>query len=87
MLDLYNSINDTNYQNVDGLEVNTLKNAIYVSMKNDISFLIDCNMNLYEHQSTCNPNMPLRGLLYFAQLYNKYISRHKLNIYSTNLKK
>lgn len=87
LLDLYNSINGTNYQNEDDLEVNTLKNAIYVSMKNDISFLIDCNMNLYEHQSTYNPNMPLRGLLYFAQLYNKYISRHKLNIYSTTLKK
>lgn len=28
--------------------------------KNDLSFLIDWNMNVFEHQSTYNPNMPLR---------------------------
>ena len=33
-------------------------------------------MNLYEHQSTWNPNMPLRGLLYFAELYERYINSH-----------
>lgn len=87
LLDLYNSINGTTYQNEDDLEVNTLENVVYLSMKNDLSFLIDCNMSLYEHQSTYNPNMPLRGLLYFAQLYNKYIKRHNLNIYSTHLQK
>ena len=31
-------------------------------------------MNLYEHQSTWNPNMPLRGLFYFAELYERYIN-------------
>ena len=51
-------------------------------MKNDLSFLIDSSMNLYEHQSTENPNMPLRGLLYFAQLYDKYITKHQLNLFS-----
>ena len=51
------------------------------------SFLIDCNMNLYEQQSTFNPNMPLRGLLYFAQLYNKYIAKHNVNLYSSVVQK
>lgn len=87
LLDLYNGVNGTNYQNPDELEVNTLENVVYLSMKNDLSFLIDCNMNLYEHQSTYNPNMPLRGLIYFAQLYNKYISQHNINIYSSTLQK
>lgn len=87
LLDLYNSVNDTQYQNVDDLEVNTLENVVYVSMKNDASFLFDCNMNLYKHQSTYNPNMPLRGLLYFAQLYSKYIAKYNLNIYGTRLQK
>lgn len=84
LLELYNGVNQTNYQNVDDLEVNTLENVVYITMKNDLSFLIDCNMNLYEHQSTVNPNMPLRGLLYLAQLYNKYIAKHNLNLFSTS---
>lgn len=87
LLDLYNSVNGTNYQNEEELEVNTLENVVYLSMKNDLSFLIDCNMSLYEHQSTYNPNMPLRGLLYFAQLYNRYISSHNVNVYSSTLQK
>ncbi len=85
LLDLYNGVNDTNYQNTDDLEINTIENIVYLSMKNDLSFLIDCEMSLYEHQSTYNPNMPLRGLLHFSQLYNKYIERNNLNIYSTTL--
>ena len=39
-------------------------------------------MNLFEHQSTINPNMPLRGFLYFARLYEAYLSKHRVNIYS-----
>lgn len=69
LLDLYNAVNQSDYTNIDDLEVNTLDDAIYLSMRNDISFLIDGTMNLYEHQSSSNPNMPMRGLLYFAKLY------------------
>ncbi len=87
LLDLYNSVNHTNYQNVEDLEVNTLENVVYMTMKNDLSFLIDSSMSLYEHQSTENPNMPLRGLLYFAQLYNKYIAKHNLNLFSSTPQK
>ncbi len=84
LLDLYNCINHTEYDNADELEVNTIKNVVYITMKNDMSFLIDSNMNLYEHQSTYNPNMPLRGLLYLAQLYNKYIKKNNLNLFSSS---
>ena len=87
LLDLYNGVNHTDYQNVDDLEVNTLENVVYMTMKNDLSFLIDSSMSLYEHQSTENPNMPLRGLLYFAQLYNKYVAKHNLNLLSSTLQK
>ena len=58
----------------EDLEINTLENVIYLKMKNDLSFLVGASMNLYEHQSTWNPNMPLRGLLYFAELYERYIN-------------
>ena len=87
LLELYNSVNDSDYQNPEDLEVNTLEDVVYISMKNDKSFLIDCNMNLYEHQSTYNPNMPLRGVLYFAQLYNKYVKENRLNLFSSTLQK
>ncbi|MCI8853570.1 MAG: hypothetical protein HFI31_00855 [Lachnospiraceae bacterium] len=44
-----------------------------MGMKNDLSFMVDAVMSLYEHQSTWNPNMPLRGLIYFAKLYQIYV--------------
>ena len=55
------------------LEINTLENAIYMSMKNDLSFLIDARLSLYEHQSTYNPNMPLRDLFYISSEYQKMV--------------
>ena len=73
-LDLYNALNGTDYKDPDALKVTTIENVIYITMKNDISFLIDTEMNLYEQQSTFNPNMPLRGLMYFAQLYQENIT-------------
>lgn len=80
LLELYNALNDTNYTNENDLIVNTLENAIFIKMKNDISFIIDSNVCLYEHQSSYCPNMPLRGLLYFADLYKKYIKDTDLSI-------
>ena len=65
----------------------TAHEHLYMDYKNDISFLIDSTLNLYEHQSTWNPNMPLRGLGYFARLYEDYVRLDELNIYSeTRLK-
>ena len=74
LLDLYNALNNSNYKNKDDLEINTLENAIYMRMKNDVSFVLDSQMVLLEHQSTFNPNMPLRGFLYFAKLYETRIA-------------
>ena len=71
LLKLYNAINGTDYNNPDDIEVNTLDDVVYMGMKNDISFLITDILNLYEHQSTFNPNLPLRGLFYFTRLYQK----------------
>ena len=79
ILQLYNAINQTNYTNADDLVITTMEDVIYIGMKNDLSFIIMNEMNLYEHQSTLNENMPLRGFLYFARLYESYIETHKLN--------
>lgn len=73
LLELYNAVNDTHYENPNELEITTLENAIYMNMKNDVSCMLDMWMNLYEHQSTVNPNMPLRDLFYTARLYEKLI--------------
>ena len=66
LLGLYNALNGTNYQDPELLTVTTLENAIYMDMKNDVSFLLDARLMLYEHQSTWNPNMPLRNLFFIT---------------------
>lgn len=79
LLELYNALNDTAYTDENALTVNTLENAIYLKMKNDISLILDWNMCLYEHQSSYCPNMPLRGFLYFADLYKKFLGSTELS--------
>ena len=78
LLDLYNAVSGKNYKDPELLTINTLENAIYMSMKNDISFLIDSRLSLYEHQSTYNPNMPLRLLHYISDLYESMVNPIKL---------
>ena len=82
-LSLYNSLNGTSYTDESMLEFNTLENAIYMSMKNDISFLIMNQMYLYEHQSTFSPNMALRDLFYVADLLQVFTKDKTL--YSTKM--
>ncbi len=78
LLRLYNAISGKNYQDPEALEINTLENAIYMGMKNDLSFLIDDRLSLYEHQSTVNPNMPLRFLFYISDLYSGMTAEENL---------
>ena len=63
----------------------TLENAIYMGMKNDLAFIIDTNLYLYEHQSTYNPNMPLRDLFYICSEYQKLVD--KKSLFSSTLQK
>ncbi len=79
LLSLYNAVNGTDYADEDSLEINTLQNAIYMKMKNDVSFLFNFQVNLYEHQSTVNPNMPLRDLFYVADLLQNYVKDYNLH--------
>lgn len=78
LLSLYNAMNGTTYNNENDLTITTLDNAIYMNMKNDLSFLIDAGLSLYEHQSTWNPNIPLRNLGYVADLYSTLTSKENL---------
>ena len=83
LLKLYNAVSGKNYQNPELLEINTLNNAIYMSMRNDLSFIIDSRMPLYEHQSSYNPNLPLRFLLYNADVFSGLTKDE--NLYGTKL--
>lgn len=78
LLSLYNAINGTAYMDASQLEIVTLDNAIYMGMKNDLAFIINTNLFLYEHQSTYNPNMPLRDLFYISGEYQKLVDLKSL---------
>jgi len=82
LLSLYNAVNGSEYTNTDDLEINTLEDAVYMGMKNDVSFLFAHYLNLYEAQSTSNPNMPLRGTIYFGDLLKGWVENNHLDIYS-----
>ena len=86
-LDLYNAINSSHHTNPDAIEFNTIEDAIYMGMVNDASFIITFELNLWEHQSSYNPNLPLRILIYVAKLYEKYILTNKIYLYSSTLKR
>ena len=66
LLSLYNAVTGSHYQNAEALKIVTLENAIYMGMKNDLAFMLETNIYLYEHQSTINPNIPLRDLIYIG---------------------
>ncbi|MCM1287220.1 MAG: hypothetical protein NC240_02835 [Clostridium sp.] len=83
LLALYNGINGTDYDNPDDLEIVTLENAIYMSCKNDVACVIDFTLDMYEQQSTVNPNMPFRYLRYVSRVFEK-LTIHD-NIYSRKL--
>ena len=84
ILDLYNAINGTDYTDSQDIEITTIENVIYMGMKNDVAFLVGAHdVNLWEEQSSYNPNMPLRGFLYLPRIIEKYIKIHGLNIYGT----
>jgi hypothetical protein len=85
LLSLYNAVNQTDYKNPEELEIVTLENAIYMGMKNDLAFIMDTNLYLYEHQSTYNPNMPLRDLFYICSEYQKLVD--KKSLFSSTLQK
>ena len=85
LLSLYNAVSGAHYDDPEKLEIVTLENAIYMGMKNDLAFIIDTDLFLYEHQSTYNPNMPLRDLFYISSEYQKLVD--KKSLYSSVLQK
>lgn len=84
-LSLYNAVNGSHYTDASLIEFNTLKDVLFMGMRNDTSFLISDVLNVYEHQSSYNRNMPLRMLDYVSDLYTGYIAKNKINRYRNTL--
>ena len=85
LLSLYNAISGKHYEDPEALTIVTLKNAVYMGMKNDIAFVLETGLYLYEHQSTYNPNIPLRDLFYIANEYQTMVDQKSL--YSSAVQK
>ena len=67
-LSLYNAVNGSSYTDPSAITIATLTQVVYMGMHNDVAFLIADEINLYEQQSTYNPNMPLRLLQYTGNI-------------------
>lgn len=79
-LELYNAINGSHYGNPDEIEITTLEDVVFIGMRNDVSFAFHSQMVFWEHQSTPNPNMPLRFLLYLSEVYSKRLNELGANV-------
>lgn len=92
-LQVYNALNSTNYDNPEKVRIVELEKTITLSVRHDAAFVIDDNMNIYEHQSTINPNMPLRSLIYMVGALKEFLEemdettgkKRKMNLYSRRL--
>lgn len=77
-LELYNALNGTEYTDTSKIQYTTLEDVMYINYHNDVACMIDSNLiNLWEEQSTWNPNMALRLLTYSVSMWSNYL-------YSTN---
>ena len=84
-LSLFNALNGTCYDDPREVKLVTLEDVLFISIKNDVAFIMSDTLNLYEQQSTWNPNMPLRLLSYLTKEYEKYVNENDLTLYSTKL--
>ena len=85
LLGLYNALNNSSYTDTTELSINTLENAVYLNIKNDISFVFQFDLYLFEHQSTFCPNMPLRDLQYVSTVLENLLK--ECDLYSSTLVK
>ena len=84
---LYQSLHDDADSYLDeDFKIVTLENAIINGQYNDLGFTVkDRLIILVEAQSTFNPNMGVRLLMYIAKSYHDYIVENKLNIFGERL--
>ena len=80
--ELYCALENVNLPSDIPVTINTLQDVLFMDRVNDISFEIGGKLViLLEHQSTINPNMTLRLLMYIARIYEKIVDNR--NIYKS----
>ena len=84
-LQLYNALNGSDYDNPEDVEITTLENVVFINIYNDVSFMFNSTIQFYEHQSTFNPNIPLRNLFYLSNTYEKMIHKQEEDLYGSSL--
>lgn len=77
-LDIYKALGGDKDATASMVEIKTLEKGISLSVRNDAAFIIDTDINLYEHQSTYNPNMPLRSLVYLVEILKPLLKEKDL---------
>ena len=82
-LSLYNAINNANVTDPNEVSIETIEKIIYLNRKNDVAFIIRDELNIYEHQSTYNPNMPVREMIYTSMMFAKHIKKNNLYEYGS----
>ncbi|MDE6568705.1 MAG: hypothetical protein K2K70_13385, partial [Lachnospiraceae bacterium] len=80
-LEIYNVLNNTHYTDTSQIQIMKLEKGVLLSIRNDASFVLDSYLSLYEHQSTYNPNMPLRFLIYFSNLMLELIKEQEYDLF------
>ncbi len=79
LIELYNALFDTNYDENTPIEIVTIKDVLFRTLKNDVAFVMDDRfVVLVEHQSSINENMPLRDLLYISTVLKRMIDSTQL---------
>ena len=83
-LQVYNALNGSSHEDPEMVEIYTLEKGISLSVRNDAAFIIDNEISIYEHQSSYNPNMPLRALIYFTTVIKGFITKNR-DLFSTRM--
>ena len=79
LIELYNAIFDTDYDKDTAIDIVTIKDVLFRTLKNDVSFVLDKRfVVLVEHQSSINGNLPLRDLLYMSTVLKRMIDTKQL---------
>ena len=84
-LQVYNALNGSNYNDPEQVEIEKLESGISLTIRNDCAFIVDMSLNIYEHQSSYNPNMPLRSLIYFTS-YIRQLTQNR-DLFSSSVVK
>ena len=79
LIELYNALFDTNYDESAPIDIVTIKDVLFRTLKNDVAFVLGGRfVVLVEHQSSINENMPLRDLMYISTVLKLMIDTTRL---------